>query len=137
MSDARQRTRTPVVELSVDGRVGTAQRDRTTAQITSVLEAHGVDATAIHIRLEQSIAHPRRPAHGRATAEVPGHTLIVHADADTLDEVTTLLAARLRQRLDHTLDRRRTRRRRGGHPAAPRPSTDTSSADRAATRKAG
>ncbi|MEO2106263.1 MAG: hypothetical protein ABGZ36_11555 [Actinomycetota bacterium] len=136
MSDARQRSTTPVVELSVEGHVGTDQRARAVEHVTGVLESHGVDATSIEIRLEQAIPHPRRRAHGRATAEIPGHVLVVHADADTLDEVVAQMTTKLRQRLDHTVDRRRTRRRRA-RTATPTLHTEATSNDRADTRQAG
>ena len=61
---------------------------------------------------------------------------VVVLDGDTLDEVVAQMTTKLRQRLDHTVDPRRTRRRRASNPT-PTLHTEATSNDRADTRRAG
>lgn len=112
MSNARTTEQVPTVEVSVDGTVTTGQRARAIAQVTGVLETLDIEVTVVRLRLEQASDEPRRDAHARVAVHVPGRPVAVHADGATLDEAVTTLGSRLRQRLEHTVGRRRSRRRR-------------------------
>lgn len=98
------------VEISVEGPVGRAQRAHAVEHLLGITGRLDLSPSALHLRLEQAAGN--QPAHVRITVDLPGTPLTVRADSDTVEGAFAAASAKLHQRLEHTIGRRRSRRRR-------------------------
>jgi ribosome-associated translation inhibitor RaiA len=101
----------PPVEVVKRGDIHDTDVEYAMKRIDTVTELIGAPILFVRVRLSREAdPHHTRPALAQATLDINGDLIRAHVAADTMTEAVDLLAARLRDQVQHRAERRRRRR---------------------------